>query len=49
MAEVECLVEELVERGWSLKQVIYDDERGCDFHATVILTKDGKDVEDGVM
>ena len=49
MAEVEAVTQELVERGWKVKRVLYDDEENEDFHATVTITTDGKDPKDGVL
>lgn len=48
MREVERQLEKLVRRGWSVKQVVYDDEEGCDFQTRIILATDGKDEKDGV-
>ena len=49
MREVERQVDRLVQKGWSVKQIIYDDESGCDFHAMITLTTDGKNERDGVI
>ena len=49
MREVERQVDRLVQKGWNVKQIIYDDESGCDFHAMITLTTDGKDERDGVI
>jgi len=49
MAEIEALVSELVERGWTLKRVVYDDEADEDFHVTLTMTVNGQDEQGGVL
>ena len=49
MFEVEEQMGVLVELGWTVKQIVYDDEAGELFHVMITLTTDGQDEEEGVL
>ena len=49
MAELEEHVAELVESGWTVRQVVYDDEADEPFHATVVLVVDGASEMGGIL
>ena len=45
MAELECMVGELTERGWSVQKIVYQDEEGEPFAALIELYIDPLDHE----
>ena len=49
MAEVERASQKLVDKGWKVERIAYEDERDEPFKAHVSLSVDGSKVEDGVV
>lgn len=49
MDEVEGQVEKLVEKGWNVRQIIYDDEANEPMYVKITLSIDGRNVRDGVI
>lgn len=49
MAELEKRLAELVETGWDVRRVVYDDEEGEPFHVTVTLTTTSLDTEEAII
>jgi hypothetical protein len=48
MRELERDVDKIVKKGWRVERVIYDDEEGYDFYATVKLSTNSSEEKDGV-
>jgi len=49
MAEVECASQKLVDKGWKVERIAYEDERDKPFTAHISLSVDGASELKGVL